>query len=213
MKNISKLMLGILVLSGFTARAQVGILWDSTTYFLQEGGNSANYPADYLGADAVHILIWSQVAPPNTNYAQPGTGIGSGEFVLWSSAETLRIGDVRTDSGRFDYSNSPLAFDDSDVGGADINDGYIYSRIFQNSTISGSDWYYQSEVFLASPLGAYDPLSVGTALSHTTSDALSQSLREMGVGSGMYQVIPEPTTFGFLLIGGAMLWIRRLRRG
>jgi hypothetical protein len=192
------------------AHAQIAINWSSTSYFLQEGGDSANYPGDYLGSDAFHVLVWSASAAPEVAYAQATTGIGAGELVLWSSAEAPRgAADTREDSARFNYAEAPLVFEDADVGGADINAGYVYSRIFENSTAGVGDWYYQSQANLGDAIPEYDFQAPVTIQNHRTANASDTALIEMGVGAGMYQVIPEPSVMALLGFGGLVLAIRR----
>lgn len=181
------------------AYADISVRWSSSTYFLLSGGDPVAYPADYVPTDALHILIWSASAAPTTDYAQPGTGVGAGEIVLWQSPAAMTAGGV------FDYGGSPETFTDADVGGSDINSGYLFSRIFSSSSPAASEWYFQSAA-VSPNLPEFDPFVIATIMDHVTSSAVSG---EMSVGSGMYQVVPEPSVIAFLGLGGLALAARR----
>ena len=191
----------------------VGVSWLSTeTFFYEQGGNPDNYPGDYLPSDAYHVLIWSSYAPPTSNYALTGTGIGANEVALWDSTQTLRSGDSRDDSGVFDYSANPLVFSDADVGGV-ITNGYVYSRIFSSATITAGTWYYQSPVYSSPLLPAYYTDRPDTIVTHATAgDGIDFKTQEMGTGPNMYQVIPEPGTITLSLAALGALMYRHQRR-
>ncbi|MBP7274795.1 MAG: PEP-CTERM sorting domain-containing protein [Kiritimatiellae bacterium] len=212
----------MLCVAGLTASAlaDIAVAYKSTMYFVDNGATDPLvYPDDYLPEDALHILIWSPLGVPAFDYAQPGTGVGGGnpdyvEYVLYSSnVDEIRAehDDSRDDSGRFDYSGFAFVFNDSDVGGLDINSGYLYSRIFSTSNPAAGSWYYQSEAVQGPSLAEYVPLNP-IILEHTTSLATGElQQRQMGVGTGMYQVIPEPATGVLALTALGMLIYRRRR--
>lgn len=206
MKIMKMLAVTALTMAAVESRADIGVSWSSTTYFLKAGGNVANYPADYLPTNTLRILIWSLNAPPAANYANPTTGIGANEYIL----ATVNSGS--DDSGLLDLSAPPMVRADADVGGNNINNGYIYSRIFSSNAPVAGEWYFQSLVNLAPTLTSYDSMNPATILEHITSDVNSDPLREMGVGSGMYTVIPEPGTLLLALPFFGVMAVRRLRR-
>ena len=209
-----------LLLSCAATRADlisIAVSWESTgTYFYFEGGNPATYPGDYLPADAYHVLIWSPTAPPTTDYALAGTGIGANEVILWDSLKALRSGDTREVGGIFDYTKSDLIFSDSDVGGT-IANGYVYSRIFAASTVSAGTRYYQSPVYLSPVLTPYDSANPESSMAHATagdSNLVIPDIQEMRLGgSNIYQAIPEPGTIALSLAAlGAMAYRQRRKR-
>ena len=212
---MNRLLLFALLVPGWlaTAFADLAVKYESQTYFYKSGEDGSDYPADYLPSDALHVLIWSPTAPPEINYARPGTGVGSGEYVLYSSnVDALRPTDLRFDSGRFDYTSDPLVFSDADVGDVDINTGYVYSRIFSTSAPEVGSWYYQTQVVQGPALTEYNALSPDSIFNHTTSSSAEAPSRGMGIGSGMYQVIPEPATGVLALTALGMMIYRRTRK-
>lgn len=71
------------------------------------------------------------------------------------------------------------------------------------------EWYFQSPVFLGPNITVYDLQSPATIQEHITADVMDVAIPEMGVGSNMYQVIPEPSVFALLGLGGLFVIIRR----
>lgn len=212
---MKKILCSILLTTGLAAvaPADIAIEYKSESYFYGFGEDGLDYPSDYLPADALHVLIWSPTAPPEINYALPGSGVGSGEHVLYSSnVAALRPNDMRNDSGRFNYTIDPLIFTDADVGDVDINTGYVYSRIFSTSAPGVGSWYYQTQVVQGPALAEYNALSPDSIFNHTTSSSAEAPSRGMGIGSGMYQVIPEPATGVLALTALGMMIYRRTRK-
>ena len=201
MRDIVKKAMVIAVLLGVSssASAMVSIRWDNQGMFFHDAVAAGNQ----ISADVLHILIWSPNNAPGFDYAMPGTGIGDNEWVLFQ-------GNNADLGATFDYDR--YTYDNSDVGGNDILNGYVYSRIFSQPSASAGDFYYQSGParVLGSPLTEYDPDTQppdpGQLMTHTTSLAATYV---MGVGDDMYTVIPEPSVFALLGLGGLFLAIRR----
>ncbi|MBP7274793.1 MAG: hypothetical protein KBA51_01160 [Kiritimatiellae bacterium] len=213
MKIIKMLVVVSCLMLAGVAHADVAILWSSTTYFLLAGGDPMDYPADYVPADTLRLLIWSASAPPAVDYAKAGTGIGDGEYILWSSvADPVRPGDNVYDSGRFNFSGTAIIKDNSAVGGNNINSGYIYSRIFSSSVPVAGQYYFQSLTALGPMLADYDPLVPGSTLDHVTSAVPNLELVDTNnptAQNGMYTVVPEP---GSLLLAFPVLGVMAVRR-
>lgn len=193
-----------------SANAQIGILWDSQTFFALPGFVGSTEINEYVQPGALHVLIWSTTAPPAEDWANPnGDGSGAGEWVLFSGTAAAVGGD-------FDYRSSPLIFNDADVGGNDINSGYVYSRIFEGPTPTPESWYYQSLVNPEPTLIAYDAMNApSTTLDHRAASGTPFPGPALGdtsdpiYGAGMFQVIPEPSVFAMLGLGGLFLALRR----
>ena len=188
--------------------AQVAVTWESTRFFYQSDG------ATQLTDTAVHLLLWSATNPePNALVVQPGTGTAAGEFILHSSNFLARAFDEREEWGRFNYEpGGVLIFDNDDVGGDSINDGYVFSRIFEYDSISDGDWFFQSPNFLSPVITTYNAMDTGTIMPHLTADFSSLNTQTMGQGSDMFTVIPEPGTMAFLVLGVLTLGARRFLR-
>ena len=212
MKTFRIMAIAACLMIAGSAFADVAIQWKSTTYFMLAGGNPATYPGDYLPTNALRLLIWSASAPPTTDYAAAGTGIGAGEYILWSTAtDPLRAGDTINDSARFNFSGTAIIKGDADVGGNNINNGYIYSRIFSSSAAVAGQYYYQSQANLGPTITEYDPLIPTSNLEHTTSNVAFLELVDTNAvpPNGMYTVIPEP---GSLLLAFPVLGVMAVRR-
>ena len=212
--------LWIIILLGMAtvgAKADIAVNWSSDSWFSPFGvvpglgENPTANPASFIPANAYHVLIWSMSAPPTGAYAQAGDGLGAGEVAIWDSTQGLRVGDTRGGGGEFNYTpGGEVVLTDAQAGGT-ATAGYVYSRIFSNSTVSVGDWYYQSESYLSPGLDQYDADPPGI-LTHTTSAFGIYGDRTMGDGTGMYQVIPEPGTLMFSLSALGVLAVRRLRQ-
>jgi len=192
-----KLVVIALSLIAAGASADIGVTWKNTTagFF----NNAAPPTGTLLGNDAVHLLIWSLSAPPSVDYALAGTGVGSGEIVLYTGPGPLS-------NSQFNYSG--LVFNDTHVGGADINAGYLYSRIFQDSTVDVGDLYYQSPIFSSPALPEYDALTPSTVITHNTPASSGAIVLDLAT-TGVYTVVPEPSVLAFLGLGGLALAARR----
>lgn len=212
-KNIFLAVMSCLMLTA-SAHADEGIRWRSYTYFLKVGGNPANYPADYIPADTLRLLIWSASAPPVVDYAQSSTGIGAGEYILWSSAvDPLRAGDTVTSGGVFNFSATPIVKTDAAVGGNNINAGYIYSRIFSSVNPVAGSYYYQSLANFGPAITEYNAVDLNTILAHNTT-SVEEVLELLDTNNptaqnGMYTVVPEP---GSLLLAFPVLGVMAVRR-
>lgn len=212
---MKKLLLVVLLgMLSAGARADIGVDWSSDSWFSPFGvfpdpdtTNPTDDPSLYIPQNAYHVLIWSMSFPPIGAYATAGTGLGAGEIKIWDSKETARSGDTREGGGQFNYSTVAIVFTDAQAGGT-ATAGYVYSRIFSNSTVSAGDWYYQSQAFEVPPLLQYTVEAPNTFI-HITSNWETYGDRTMGSGLSMYQVIPEPGTLLLTLPAAALIFIRR----
>lgn len=207
----------LICISTVGAKADLAALWYSDSYFSPFGvypsgdDSPESTPQKFIPIDAYHVLIWSLNAPPSAAFALAGTGLGAGEIAIWDSTRSPRDGDVRSGGGFFNYvSGGAIIVKDEDVGST-ATEGYVYSRIFSQSTVNIGDWYYQSVSYLSPTLTEYietDP----AYNTHITSEWAEYGDRVMGEGLGMYQVIPEPGTITLSLAALGALMYRHQRR-
>jgi hypothetical protein len=206
-----KKALGLILALGFIAdaSAQIAIRWDSQTYFATSGNEGSTDSADYIPEGAIHALIWSSTAAPGASFLSPGSPVGAEEVVLFQGTADAGVG------GSFDYAASAIIAEDADVGGLDINSGYVYSRIFEGSAVTAGSWYYQSQVNIGPGIVEYDVLVPSSVLDHRTASDVPYPGPALGdttdptYGAGMFQVIPEPSVMALLGFGGLVLAIRR----
>jgi hypothetical protein len=186
------------------ANSAISVQWSHTTGLFF---NDSIVAGNQIPADFYHILIWSPTSAPAANYALPGTGIGANEFILFQ-------GNAGILGGQFNY--NAQAFTDLDVGGANINNGYLYSRIFQFNTVSAGNVYWESPAALVKGpnLVVYNPLTSPpspTELTiHVSRDTAGPLLMDTA-NANFYQVIPEPSVMALMGLGGLLIAIRRRR--
>lgn len=144
---------------------------------------------------ALAQLIWSATYDAGVNLATPGGGLSAGEFVLAQLTTTSGFAGT--------WSDQPIqsVWSNANVGGADINDGYLFVRILNNDAMGAGDNYLQQWV-QGPPLTVFNNLDPATEYS---------TLGQLGgnIGASTFQVIPEPATALMLILGGMGAWIFR----
>ena len=137
-------------------RADIAVYWFSLGGAYNHGGlwDTGPWP-DYHG---LRQLIWSPDDPSTHQaYERSDNNLDTNgtEYLLHTYVDSAEDFAMWGPGGYSVYSNS-------DVGGHDITNGYLFSRIFQDSTPSTGEWYYQSAA-LSPALMNFDvanPLSV-----------------------------------------------------
>ncbi len=130
------------------------------------------------------------------------------------AGEILLTEDVT--AGTFGFWDGPtvaVTFSDSDVGGASIDTGFVYARIFMDATGSaGSAFADVNEVDI--DVDGYVFSSTDTSTQFTTSATGLAGGSLLNIGSFGTTVIPEPATIGLVGIAGMGLFLaRRKMRG
>jgi hypothetical protein len=163
----------------------IGIDWRHSGYLADEN-QSWDSTDDYYS-----LLIWSASSPSGTaNLYSMSYGLLAGEYLL--------SGPVESDFGYFD-STGTLVLSDSDVGGADINNGYIFARVFNPA----GTYYWQSTAL--SPIHiAYDSQSTGTVI--------DGNLLTGNTDYTDIQAAPEPGTMALFGLGLATLAFKSRKR-
>jgi hypothetical protein len=98
-----------------------------------------------------------------------------------------------------------MRFTNSDVGGNNINSGYLYSRIIENSSPDPNTYYWQS-VITGPGLTVYDEMNPATEIAHVTAP------NPPVTSTCNLPMVPEPGTMGLVLAGLGMIALRRFRR-
>ena len=172
-----------------------------------DGGDFDNGPHAALGF--LYQAIWGPSEP--TGAATPGGGVESGHFVLFSSNASTPITGYTENFGYIYYSDqaaSATQHTDSDVGGANINDGFLYFRLFDTAAANGGDRYYQSTSIATSTLPDVDLSSPPIPPSGIVGLNATGGSPQAMTGT----VVPEPTTLALIALSGMMIAIRRARR-
>jgi len=159
-------------------------------------------------AGFLYQAIWSDV-DPSSHQAGPGGSLanngGANEFILFSRAGVQSYGYIQ-------YADTPGAAtqsDNSDVGGLDINNGFLYFRIFTTANYDNPyDPYYQSPAIHTSTLPDVDlgnpPINPGDIAQINATDGGPQATNKF--------VIPEPRTLSLLALCALAFVLIRTRR-
>lgn len=148
-------------------------------------------PATYLAPGNLALLVWS--ASDNSGSTSVDTsGLAAGEVQL-ASLSGANAGVILAPA-------SPTVYNDASVGGADINTGYLYVRIFQDSSIDAGDLYGVGSAVLGSSLTEYDS-SVPSTIYSDSFNAAPLTLSNT--------VVPEPATIGLMGIAGLGMFAAR----
>jgi hypothetical protein len=182
------------------ASADLGVSFSNSDLFIANVGTDTGTdfdPASYLSDGSIAQLIWSADAPAG---AMPGVDVGgtmlAGEFLLSTiNLNTLAYGAWGPGPG--------LTYTSADVGGADINAGYIYARVFEGVGAANEYYYTSTKV-----IDTANWVLVGT----DPSTVYSASVPEAGIiniDAQGTQVVPEPATIGLMGIAGLGMFLAR----
>lgn len=162
-------------------------------------GGEVYQPGGALYVDQALVqLIWTPNSP--TQQAGLGGSLGAAEYLLNSLVTPLGPHGLFANQGVLTYS-------DGDVGGNNINVGYFFVRIFDNSALAEDDYYLQQ--YVQGPT-LNDPTDEPPPLAYTTSGALGGTLDNIADGGG-YQIIPEPAVASLIgICGVGTLFARRI---
>ena len=189
------LVMSLAAMVAMCSVADIAIEWKS-------GANSVGNQAgdNLIGSGTYAALVWSAGAPTlATAFAPDGTS--ANEFLL-NSTITTGLG------GGFLIGGA--VYDDSAVGGADINSGYFFTRIFDTATVTVSSYYSQGGVEIPTLNEAYDAEGLPTPAYATlvydgaaAAPVFGQTVNEV------VSVIPEPATLGLLGVAGLGMFLAR----
>jgi len=175
------------------ASADISVNFAASGSGLLLAGETAPSGSTVLGAGNLVQLVWSA---SNAGYQSDDLGlslVGAGETIL-ATATTTFGGNFNAGSG---------VYGDSDVGGADINTGYFFARVFDSAT-PVADAYFLEMGIEGSSLTEYSNLDAGSVYSDSLNDIGFTAIDAQGT-----RVIPEPATIGLLGIAGAGLYAAR----
>jgi hypothetical protein len=176
------------------ASADLAVNAKNQTPLVREGFTSIG-PGQGLEAGAYVQLLWKA---DNAGYQSDDLA----ESLLNPGEYLLRDG-YADNVGLFNLTSSP-AFTDADVGGADVNTGYFYARIFERGTVAPGDFFL--EMGIQGPtLTEFDPLVAPS----TYSLNMGLDVAEVWIDSQGTTVVPEPATIGLMGIAGLGLVLAR----
>ena len=145
----------------FQCFADVAVQFDSSINPILKAGQNDSSDNEYLDDDVLVQLIWSS----ELNDYQSSTSLDSS---LTREGEVVLNTNTDNSYGLFS-SDSVSVFTDSDVGGEDINAGYLYARIF-DSAVPTFGSYYLEMGLQGFGLFEYDFLNPSTIISDDFND-------------------------------------------
>lgn len=202
MKKFGWIVVVILIMSANSFFADIAVNWNNTTTFLIDSGLSES-PVD----GSLVQLIWSPTLPVSgsNHWAKINGGVAVGQHVLASDTTESFLGHW---SG-----NGMLVFNDDNVGGSDINNGYFFTRVFDSATPAAGSSYAEFATYdlPAGVLKDYDGTDASAYLTEMGPVAGDLSAAEFaGLAVVMDQtVVPEPSTVLFFGMGGLGAWLLR----
>lgn len=190
------LSLSAFLLSCNVLLADVSVVWTIGGY-IQDGIGLGGWST----TDRYVQLVWSST-DPSANQAVWGSTdyLASGEKLLYGAALDNYAHAENDIDGGASYSSSL-------IGVPNINNGYIFTRIFASSSIVSATPYYQSAAAstVAYNYDPLNPLPSAQIFYDSTVDYVNPTTS--------MTVVPEPSTIGLLLVGAGLVAFRRMRRG
>lgn len=204
MMNIFKKIVcyvSVLLLSSSLSLADITLnIQDSNGLFYPDA--STPLPAGALiqliwSADAVYAGFGSGSGPLDTEVSG-GNYSAYNDYLLWSGYGDIPGG---ISGGDIDGIN---VYSNSAVGGATINNGYVYAYIFQNAAPVAGDFFARST--MAGP-----PLSEATNIPPEVVSIDFAPTAAVTLDTYTIQAIPEPSTMVLMLLGFVALGGMRKR--
>lgn len=190
------------LLLAYQAKATISVNFDSVAGGVANTGGTTL--ADLFSGSSLLQLIWSPVDAYSVLNPIAGV-VDSGYFILWSGTISGGVVGGDADSGAV-YSNA-------NVGGANINNGFIYGRVFSSTAPIAGDYYAQGErISTASPFP--DASSIPTPPPGQL-ELVSGAGAVFDSENGLFMlplnnpIVPEPSVLAFLGLGGLALAARR----
>ncbi len=183
--------------------ADIAILLRNDVGVVYQHGTTGTDPLTEGVDQALVQLVWSPTDSAQANIAGIDF-LGATEYLL--DDLTTTSGYVGTWSDQ--TTPGALVYTDADVGGNDINSGYFFVRIFEDTVPDVGDYYLQQYVAVPT-LVAYDFLNPNTI--YQTDDGEFGALGGIVSSQGLTVAIPEPAVATLVgLFGGAILFGRRI---
>ena len=191
-----KRLLLLLLLFSIKANADIGIHFFASSYAIMKPGETTLSISSVLGPGNLVQLIWSA---SNSSYQTDNLDSSlknSGEFIL----------DTTTTSFGGSFNAGTSFYINDDVNGLNIDDGYLFARVFESQNPTSGDYFLEMGLIHSSN---------AVVQSHIYGDSYTTSLNNLGdtaidSQSTIVGVIPEPTTVS--LIGISTIGLAAYRR-
>lgn len=214
MKKIIVVVASAMLLMAAVSQADISVNLGIIGGILNHGGTA--YPADLWAGGGLMQLVWTAVGSAYSpsqisNPAGEEPGALPGYYILWSGT----LGDINVwpddQDGSVDYL-------DSDVGGANINAGWIYARVFEIALPVEGTWYASSLIYDTSAFNESTnvpkPLPDDIDVTQGPNSFFDDGAQAMMVplDHGQVTLVPEPSTLALALAGVGLLVYRRFRK-
>ena len=192
---MKKLVLTILVLS-LNTNADIGIHFFASGNVILKSGETSLSISSVLGTGNLVQLVWStsNLGYQNDNLDQ--SLVNTGEVIL----------DTTTTSFGGSFNAGTSFYTNADVNGLNVDNGYLFARVFESSNPSSGDYFLEMGLLQASNVVVDNPV-YGENYSISLNDLGDVSIDSQSTIVG---VIPEPTTVS--LIGVSFIGLALHRR-
>lgn len=208
---MKKLLVAMAALSvtSMVASADIFVNWRAQAGFYDNGSAGA-YPGDgilFPSGTALVQLLWSPdatttgVDPLGANFLASGGNdiLLTGGTVGWAagSSGTLTV----LDEFAGGLAGTPAIFLNANYGPTTLQGGFVYARVFQDTTPGLGEYFYQSSNALVT---AYTGSEGANTLDINTDNTNGNELNQL--------IVPEPSVLAFLGAGALVVAYRRMRR-
>ena len=206
MKKMKKSTIGIVILFSLLSVgwADLSVSWKNSNVGLQSDGT-------YLPDGTLIQLIWSAngiTTQTNMPYQVEGGARLAGEFLLSSRVTETVNGDSNYGLWNQESGNAPV-YDNSDVGGANINSGYFFTRVFTSDGSVGE--YFLDTGQVDASLYVYDAQNASTIYKENAIPGGAGSTLDLNSRGTLVAAVPEPATFSLIAIAGLGAFFMRRR--
>lgn len=203
MRKIVAMIMGTLVAA--SAMADININWRAQAGFY-ENGTAGAYPGDgivFPSGSALAMLIWtpfnggSPTIDPVDITDIAGNYTGGDD--LWLDSLTLTYpGNVTDEFAPF---GNQEIYQNVNYGGTTLQGGYVYIRIFSDTTPASGEYYFNGPTLLTTAFVLNEAPQI---LEGNTDNTNGNQLNQL--------IVPEPSVLAFLGAGALMVAIRRMRK-
>lgn len=196
--------LGVMATASF---GDIFVNWRADVGFYENGSGGNDYPADgilFPSGSVLVQLLWTPDAGTTAVDAFLPNYLANGGNDIVLAARTVGFGVAADISAADEFANftgTPNVFLNANYGPTTLQGGYVYARVFSDTTPGLGDYYFQSSNSVA--LTAYTGSEQANVLDINTDHTN---------GNELNQVVPEPSVLAFLGAGALVVAYRRMRR-